>query len=65
MNNREVHAFPLQMFRTSLQRAGILRKRKGALLLTQRARAYYRAGNVRELFLDSLVPSRYETEELA
>ncbi|MGP5261341.1 hypothetical protein ACTXMW_15870, partial [Brachybacterium paraconglomeratum] len=65
MNNREVHAVPLQMFRTSLQRAGILRKHKGALLLTRRARAYYRAGNVRELFLDSLVPSRYETEELA
>ena len=65
MNNREVHAVPLQMFRTSLQRAGILRKHKGALLLTRRARAYYRAGNVRELFLGSLVPSRYETEELA
>ncbi|MEO2095611.1 MAG: plasmid pRiA4b ORF-3 family protein [Brachybacterium sp.] len=65
MNNREVHAVPLQMFRTSLQRAGVLRKHKGALLLTRRARAYYRAGNVRELFLDSLVPSRYETEELA
>lgn len=65
MNNREVHAVPLQMFRTSLQRAGILRKHKGALLLTRRARAYYRAGNVRELFLDSLFPSRYETEELA
>ena len=65
MNNREVHAVPLQMFRTSLQRAGILRKHKGALLLTRRARAYYRAGNVGELFLDSLVPSRYETEELA
>lgn len=65
MNNREVHAVPLQMFRTSLQRAGILRKHKGALLLTRRARVYYRAGNVRELFLSSLVPSRYETEELA
>ncbi|WP_281871962.1 plasmid pRiA4b ORF-3 family protein [Brachybacterium paraconglomeratum] len=65
MNKGEVHAVPLQMFRTSLQRAGILRKRKGALLLTRRARAYYRAGNVRELFLDSLVLSRYETEELA
>lgn len=65
MNNREVHAVPLQMFRTSLQRAGILRKHKGALLLTRRARAYYRAGNMRELFLGSLVPSRYETEELA
>ncbi|MFJ6044008.1 plasmid pRiA4b ORF-3 family protein [Brachybacterium paraconglomeratum] len=65
MNNREVHAVPLQMFRTSLQRAGILRKHKGALLLPRRARAYYRAGNVRELFLGSLVPSRYETEELA
>ena len=47
MNNREVHAVPLQMFRTSLQRAGILRKHKGALLLTRRARAYYRAGYVR------------------
>ncbi|WP_133676784.1 plasmid pRiA4b ORF-3 family protein [Brachybacterium sp. AG952] len=65
MNDREVHAVPLQMFRTSLQRAGILRKHKGALLLPRRARAYYRAGNVRELFLGSLVPSRYETEELA
>ena len=65
MNNREVHAVPLQMFRTSLQRAGILRKHKGALLLTRRARAYYRAGNVRELFLDYLFPSRYETEELS
>lgn len=65
MNNREVHAVPLQMFRTSLQRAGILRKHKGTLLLTRRARAYYEAGNLRELFLDSLVPSRSETEELA
>lgn len=42
MNNREVHAVPLQMFRTSMQRAGILRKHKGALLLPRRARAYRR-----------------------
>ena len=65
MNNREVHAVPLQMFRTSLQRAGILRKHKGALLLTRRARAYYQAGYLRELFLDSLIPSSNEIEELA
>lgn len=34
-NNREVHAAPLLEFRQSLQRMGLLRKRKGVLLLTR------------------------------
>lgn len=56
-NNREVQSAPLLSFRESLQQAKILRKYKGALLPTRRARTLFRAGQVHDLVLESLVPA--------
>lgn len=56
-SNREVQSVPLLYFRESLQQAKLLRKYKGVLLPTRRARTLLRAGRVRELVLDSLVPA--------
>ena len=56
-NNREVQSAPLLCFRESLQQMKILRKYKGALLPTRRARTLFQAGRIRELVLESLVPA--------
>src|SRR5699024_9268183 len=56
-NNREVQSAPLLCFRESLQQVKILRKYKGALLPTRRARTLLRARKVRELVRESLVPA--------
>jgi hypothetical protein len=56
-NNREAQSPPLLSFREALQQLKILRKYKGALLPTRRARAMLQASQVRELVLDSLVPA--------
>lgn len=56
-NNREVQSAPLLYFRESLQQMKILRKYKGALLPTRRARTLFQAGRIRELVLESLVPA--------
>lgn len=56
-NNREVQSAPLLYFRESLQRAKILRKYKRALLPTRRARTLFRAGQMRELVLEALIPA--------
>ncbi|MDN6330162.1 MAG: plasmid pRiA4b ORF-3 family protein [Dermabacteraceae bacterium] len=58
LRNREVQSAPLLHFRQALQQSAILRKYKGTLRPTRRARAAFRAGSVRELVAESLIPQR-------
>ncbi|WP_051486778.1 hypothetical protein [Brachybacterium phenoliresistens] len=56
-NNRELQSIPLLEFRESLQRLGFLRKYKGSLLPSRRARAALHADAVHELVVEALLPA--------